>query len=212
MKTVSLSGSVRTSVGKSDAKALRRKGMVPCVIYGGKEQVHFYADERQFTKILKSPLVHVVEIAVEGKKYRTILQDAQFHKITDKIIHADFLEIHEGRPVTVHLPVKTTGQPEGVKMGGQMIVNFRKLKVKGPIEKLPEVIQLNVEHLKIGKSISVSDIKLDGVQILHPGNISVVSVRTTRNVIQEENTQSGTPSPSGEQTAAASAPKPEAKK
>jgi large subunit ribosomal protein L25 len=186
MKKVSLSGSVRTGVGKTDANQLRRRGMVPCVIYGGKEQVRFFADERQFTKLLKSPYVHEVEVDVDGKKYRTILQDAQFHKVNDKLIHADFLELREGRPVTLEIPVKITGQAEGVKAGGILVQNFRKLKVKGIFEKLPEVIEINVENLKIGKSISVSDIHLEGAQILHPGNISVVSVKTTRNVIQEE--------------------------
>jgi large subunit ribosomal protein L25 len=193
MKTVSLSGSVRTGVGKTDANALRRKGLVPCVVYGGKEQVHFFADERQFTKLLKSPLVQIVELDIDGKKYRTILQDAQFHKITDKIIHADFLEFRDDRPVTVQLPVKPVGQAEGVKMGGVMVVNYRKLKVKGLIKDLPEKIEINVENLKIGKSISVADIKIEGVQILHPGNISVVTVKTTRNVIQEEQNTAATP-------------------
>ncbi|MCX8080929.1 MAG: 50S ribosomal protein L25/general stress protein Ctc [Bacteroidia bacterium] len=212
MKTVSLSGSVRTSVGKTDANNLRRKGMVPCVLYGGKEQIHFFADERQFAKLLKTPLVQIVELDVDGKKYRTILQDAQFHKITDRIIHADFLEIHDDKPVTVHLPVKPVGQAEGVKMGGVMVVNFRKLKVKGPINKLPEKIEINVENLKIGKSISVADIKIDGVQILHPGNISVISVRTTRNVVQEEQATAATTTTSAPAAGQATSAKADEKK
>ena len=186
MKTVSLSGSLRTNVGKSDANALRAKGQVPCVIYGAGEQIHFHADERAFKNIIYTPETNMVEINVDGKSYKTVLQEAQFHKVNDKLIHADFLQIVDGKPVTVSLPVKTTGQAEGVKAGGKLNVKLRKLKVKGLINKLPENIELNIETLGIGKSISVGDIKLEGVEILHPKNIAVVSVKTTRNVVAAE--------------------------
>ena len=188
MKTVSLSGSLRTNVGKSDANALRAKGQVPCVIYGAGEQIHFHADERAFKNIIYTPETNMVEINVDGKSYKTVLQEAQFHKVNDKLIHADFLQIVDGKPVTVSLPVKTTGQAEGVKAGGKLNVKLRKLKVKGLINKLPQNIELNIETLSIGKSISVGDIKLDGVEILHPKNIAVVSVKTTRNVVAAEET------------------------
>jgi len=188
MKTVSLSGSLRTNVGKSDANALRAKGQVPCVIYGAGEQIHFHADERAFKNIIYTPETNMVEINVDGKSYKTVLQEAQFHKVNDKLIHADFLQIVDGKPVTVSLPVKTTGQAEGVKAGGKLNVKLRKLKVKGLINKLPQNIELNIETLGIGKSISVGDIKLDGVEILHPKNIAVVSVKTTRNVVAAEET------------------------
>lgn len=188
MKTVSLSGSLRTNVGKSDANALRAKGQVPCVIYGAGEQIHFHADERAFKNIIYTPETNMVEINVDGKSYKTVLQEAQFHKVNDKLIHADFLQIIDGKPVTVSLPVKTTGQAEGVKAGGKLNVKLRKLKVKGLINKLPQNIELNIETLGIGKSISVGDIKLDGVEILHPKNIAVVSVKTTRNVVAAEET------------------------
>lgn len=186
MKTVSLSGSPRANVGKTDANALRNSGRVPCVIYGAGEQIHFSADERHFKSIIFTPETNLVEVEVEGKKFRTVLQEAQYHKINDKLIHADFLLVQDDKPVTVHLPVKTIGQAQGVKDGGKMTVKLRKLKVKGLINKLPESIDLNVEKLVIGKSISAGDINIDGITILHPKNISVVGVATTRAAVVVE--------------------------
>ncbi len=186
MKTVSLSGSLRANVGKTDANALRAKGLVPCVIYGGKDQTHFYADHRAFKEIIYTPDTNLVSIELEGgKNFKAVLQEAQFHKINDKLIHADFLEVNETKPVTVQIPVKAIGQAEGVKDGGKMSIKMRKLKVKGLISKLPARIELNVEKLTIGKSISVGDIKIDGLTILHPKNISVISVNVTRAVVEE---------------------------
>lgn len=193
MKTVTLSGSPRANVGKTDATALRNKGFVPCVIYGGKEQVHFYADQREFKNVIYTPDTNLVEVTLGDKKYRTILQEAQFHKISDTLIHADFLEVTDSKPITVQLPVKITGaQPEGVKNGGILIQNMRKLKVNGLISKMPQRIELNAEKLDIGKSISAGEIKLDGITILHPNNISVVSVQTTRSVVEETTTAAST--------------------
>jgi large subunit ribosomal protein L25 len=186
MKTVSLSGSPRANVGKSDANALRAKGQVPCVIYGSGEQIHFSADERAFKDIIFTPETNIVDIAVDGKNYRTVLQESQYHKVTDKLIHADFLQIVDSKPVTVHLPVKTVGQAEGVKDGGKLYVRLRKLKVKGLINKLPQRVELNIEKLSIGKSIAAGDINIDGVTVLHPKNVSVVSVQVTRQVAVEE--------------------------
>lgn len=185
MKTVKLSGSSRANVGKTDANALRAKGMVPCVIYGGKDQTHFYADIRAFKDIIFTPDTNMVNITVDDKSYNAVLQEAQYHKINDKLIHADFLEVIDGKPVTVQIPVKTVGMAEGVKDGGRLNIKMRKLKVKGLINKLPARIELNIEKLTIGKSIAVGDIKIEGVTILHPKNISVVSVQVTREVVEE---------------------------
>ncbi len=186
MKTVSLSGSLRANVGKSDANALRAKGQVPCVIYGNGEQIHFSADERAFKDVIYTPETNIVDINLDGKSYKTVLQESQYHKITDKLIHADFLQIVDGKPVTVQLPVKTVGQSEGVKDGGKLYVRLRKLKVRGLINKLPQRVELNIEKLTIGKSIAAGDINIDGVTVLHPKNVSVVSVQVTRQVAVEE--------------------------
>lgn len=180
MKTVSLSGSPRANVGKTDAAALRAGGRVPCVIYGGGEQIHFSADIRHFKNIIFTPETNLVNIEIEGKNYRTVLQEAQYHKITDALIHADFLLVHDDKPVTVKLPVKTIGQAEGVKAGGKLNIKLRKLKVRGLVSKLPETIDINIEKLAIGKAISAGEINIEGITLLHPNNISVVSVDTTR--------------------------------
>jgi large subunit ribosomal protein L25 len=209
MKTVSLSGSLRANVGKTDANALRAKGMVPCVIYGGKEQTHFYADTRAFKDIIYTPDTNLVSIKLEdGKSFKAVLQEAQFHKINDRLIHADFLEVIDGKPVTVQIPVKTIGQAQGVKDGGRLNIKMRKLKVKGLIDKLPERIELNIENLGIGKSIAAGDINIDGVTVLHPKNISVVSVNITRDVVQEETAAPVTTATPAATTAAATTPPP----
>jgi large subunit ribosomal protein L25 len=186
MKTVSLSGSPRANVGKTDAAAIRAQGRVPCVIYGAGEQIHFSADIRDFKNIIYTPDTNLVEVDVDGKKYRTVLQEAQFHRITDNLIHADFLQVTDDKPVTVKLPVKTLGQAEGVKAGGKLNIKMRKLKVRGLIGKLPEFVEINVDKLAIGKAITAGDIHIEGVTVLHPANISVVSVDTTRAAAQSE--------------------------
>ena len=186
MKAVQLSGSPRASVGKVDAKAVREKGFVPCVIYGGKEQIHFQADERAFKPIIFTPNAHIVEVNLDGKVYRTVLQEAQYHKITDRLIHADFLEIVDGKPITMQIPVKTVGTSEGVRAGGKLTVKLRKLKARGLANKLPDTIDINIEKLTIGKSVTVGEINIDGVELLNAKNVSVVSVNTTRAVAQAE--------------------------
>lgn len=185
MKTVTLSGSTRANVGKVGAKELRAKGHVPCVIYGGKEQYHFHADERAFKPVIFTPNAHIVEINLEGKVYKTILQDAQYHKINDKLIHADFLEILDGQPITVNVPIVLTGQSEGVKKGGKLVLKQRKLKVRGLANDLPDTIVLSIDKLDIGSSISVGDIDIKGAVLLNAKNVSVVSVQTTRAVVAE---------------------------
>jgi large subunit ribosomal protein L25 len=219
MKTVSLSGSPRANVGKTDAAATRAQGRVPCVIYGAGDQIHFSADIRDFKEIIFTPETNIVEVDVDGKKYRTVLQEAQFHRISDKIIHADFLQVTEDKPVTVKLPVKPIGQAEGVKAGGKLNIKLRKLKVRGLISKLPETIDLNVDKLAIGKAISVGEINIEGITILHPSNISVISVDTTRVVATTEvegapaaTTAAATPAAPAKTAAPAAAAKAPAKK
>ncbi len=204
MKSVTLSGSPRANVGKTDANMLRAKGMVPCVIYGAGEQIHFSADIRHFKNIIFTPETHIVNVEVDGKTYRTVLQEAQYHKINDKLIHADFLQITDNKPVTVQLPVKTVGTSEGVRAGGKLNVKLRKLKVRGLINKLPEAIELDITKLAIGKSISAGDINIDGLTLLHPKNISIVSVDTTRAVAAEP--EAAAPAAAAKTAAAPAAP------
>jgi large subunit ribosomal protein L25 len=187
MKSVQLSGSLRANVGKVNAKAVREKGNVPCVIYGGKEQIHFEADIRAFKPVIFTPNAHIVEIDLDGKVYKTVLQEAQYHKINDKLIHADFLEIQEGKPVTANIPVVITGQSDGVKKGGKLVLKMRKLKARGIAATLPDTIEIDITKLDIGDSISVGDINVKDTVLLNAKNVSVVSVTTTRAVAAEAN-------------------------
>lgn len=187
MKSVQLSGSLRANVGKVNAKAVREKGNVPCVIYGGKEQIHFEADIRAFKPVIFTPNAHIVEIDLGGKVYKTVLQEAQYHKINDKLIHADFLEIQDGKPVTANIPIVITGQSDGVKKGGKLVLKMRKLKVRGIAATLPDTISIDITKLDIGDSVAVGDIVVEGATLLNAKNVSVVSVTTTRAVAATEN-------------------------
>lgn len=187
MKSVTLSGSLRANVGKVNAKAVREKGNVPCVIYGGTEQIHFEADIRAFKPVIFTPNAHIVEIDLDGKVYKTVLQEAQYHKINDKLIHADFLQIMDGKPVTANIPVVISGQSEGVKKGGKLVLKMRKLKVRGIADKLPDTIEIDITKLNIGDSVAVGDISVEGATLLNAKNVSVVSVTTTRAVAAETN-------------------------
>ncbi|MEO8761926.1 MAG: 50S ribosomal protein L25/general stress protein Ctc [Bacteroidia bacterium] len=210
MKVVTLSGSPRANVGKVNATSLRNTGKVPCVLYGGKDQTHFSADETAFRHIIYTPEICFIEIDINGKKTQAILQEAQYHKLTDKLLHVDFLEITEGKAVTMNVPVKLHGQSEGVKAGGKLNFKQRMLKVKGMANKLPGQIDLNIETLGLGKTIAVGDIKIDGVEILNPKNISVVGVAMSRNVVEEP--KAAAPAAKAAAPAAAAAAKPAAKK
>lgn len=216
MKIVSLSGSPRANVGKKDANQLRRKGQVPCVLYGGKEQVHFYADARAFKHIIYTPEVCFVDIDLAGKKTQAMLQEAQFHKVNDSLLHVDFLEIVPGKDVIIGIPVKLHGQPEGVKAGGRLVLSHRKVKVKGPAEKIPAVLDLNIEKLNIGQSIAFGEVKIAGCEVLGAKDSAIVSVNVTRAVEEETPaaaaaTTEGAAAPAADGAAKTEAPKADAK-
>jgi large subunit ribosomal protein L25 len=180
MKSVSISGSPRANVGKKDATALRNAKQVPCVLYGGKEQVHFAVLAADFKDLIYTPHVHTVEIDVAGKKFNAIMQEAQFHKVNDSLLHVDFLEIIAGKPVTMNIPVKTTGTSPGVRAGGKLVKKLKTLKVRGLVEKMPDTIDLAIDSLEIGQGVRVADIKIDGLTMLNAANVTVVGVQTTR--------------------------------
>ena len=185
MKTVSLSGSLRENVGKKDAKKNRREGKVPCVLYGGKEQLHFQMEERTFTNIVFTPEVYILKISIDGKEYSAILQDIQYHPVTDIILHADFLEILPGKNISIGVPLKLKGTSVGVLQGGKLIQKLRKIRVKGLIDDLPEIIEIDITELGIGDSTKIRDLELDKLELLDPANSVIVRVRTAR-VIEEE--------------------------
>lgn len=185
MKTIQISGSARTEKGKKGANDLRRKGHVPCVVYGGKEVIHFSAPEPAFKNLVYTPDALKVEIDVEGKKFNAIMQDIQFNKVSDKIQHIDFIELVPGKSVVMSLPVKTTGTAPGVREGGKLLKKMRTVKVKGAIEKIPGEVSLSIDKMQIGDSIRVGDIKIDGLEMLDKNNMTVIAVRVTRAVEEE---------------------------
>lgn len=187
MNSVSLSGSLRENVGKKDAKALRRNGQVPCVIYGNNiEQVKFFTDARSFKKILYTPETLIIDFEINGKVYHTILQDIQYHPVTDEVLHADFLDVNEENPITVALPVRTTGTCPGVMRGGRMNMNISKLKVRGFVNDLPDSVIIDVTKLQMNQAIKVKDLDLEKITILVPANTIIVDVRAPRNAAVAE--------------------------
>ena len=180
MKKVSLSGSLRENVGKKDAKKQRRSGNVPCVLYGGKEQVHFVLDQLSFGEIVFTPHAYLVELNIDGKMYNAVLQDVQYHPVSDSALHADFLEVTEGKPVITALPIRLKGNSPGVMAGGKLQLKLRKMKVKGLIENLPEEITIDISKLKIAESIKVKAVQLANVEFLDVPNSVVVMVKAGR--------------------------------
>ena len=185
MKTVSISGSPRANVGKKDAKALRAGGNVPCTLYGGKDQVNFYAAYNDFRHVVYTPDVNKVMVNVDGKQYETLLQEIQFHPVTDKILHIDFLQLFPDKPVIIDIPVVITGSSAGVKAGGKMAVITRKLKIKALPAHLPDVISVDISNLEIGQSTRVGDLNMENVQFLDTPNRVIVAIQMTRAVIEE---------------------------
>jgi large subunit ribosomal protein L25 len=185
MKTVSISGSPRANVGKKDAKALRREGNVPCVLYGGKEQVAFYAQEKAFKSLVYTPDVHLVNLDIAGKKVNAVMQEIQFNPVNDRLQHIDFLEVVPGKPVMIEIPIVFSGTPVGVREGGKLLRKMRTIKTKGLIEKMPQTITLDVANMAIGDSIRVTDLKYDGLTFMAEPNVTIVAVRVTRNVVEE---------------------------
>lgn len=190
MKSVSLSGSRRENVGKKDAKSLRNKGLIPAVIYGGKEQMFFSISEKDFDKIYFSPEVFAIDLNIDGIQKTATIQEVQIHPTKDEPIHVDFLEVIEGKPITVELPVMITGTSPGVLRGGKLTKKARKLRVSGLLKDFPENIVVDISKLNVGDAIRVKDIKKEGLTMLDiPSNI-VVTVRTARGLAEEEETAS----------------------
>ena len=191
MKSVSISGSLRENVGKKDAKAQRGQGMIPCVIYGGKEQKIFVVEERQFQKLLYTPEVQYVELNIDGAAYTAIVQDSQYHPITDKLLHVDFLEVVDGKPITIEIPFKLTGTSPGVLKGGFLKKRVRKLKVRGLLANVPECITADISNMELNDVIKVSDIQVENLTIVDNANKVLAAVLPTRNVVATEETEEG---------------------
>ncbi|MBQ0112457.1 MAG: 50S ribosomal protein L25/general stress protein Ctc [Bacteroidales bacterium] len=184
MKTVSMSGSARQNVGKKDTKALRREGCVPCVLYGGsEEQIMFSVPEKDFIPLLFTPDTHYVKINIDGKEHNAILQDIQYHPVSDKVLHADFLRIFDDKAITISVPVKTTGTAPGVLQGGKLNVKMRKVKINGLPNNIPQIVEVDISKLGLSQSVKIADIQIPDVTLMEVANSVVVTVKATRNSV-----------------------------
>lgn len=181
MKIFELSGKVRTGRSKAAVKSLRNNGEIPCVLYGNKvENVHFSVTDRDVKGLIYTPNSYIVSISIDGNKHLSVLKDIQFHPVTDKILHIDFLAADESSPVTIHVPIAIEGVSEGVKAGGKLMVPTRKLCIKGMMKDLPDSLPIDISELKLGKSIMAGELQYPNIQILTQKSAIVCSVKTTR--------------------------------
>ena len=180
MKQVSLSGSPRENVGRKGAEELRRNGRIPGVIYGGQSQVPFSVSRNDWDKIVARPDTLQINIEVAGKTFSTIIQEQQQNPVTDLVTHVDLLELTPGKEVRTTLPVRTVGVSEGVRSGGKLMINYRKVRISGKPEAIPDEIIVDISAMKIGDMIRVRDIKLDGCKVLEADASAIVSVQQTR--------------------------------
>ena len=191
MKKAQLSGSLRANVGKKDAAAQRVAGMVPCVIYGSGEQTHFSVRSVDVQKIIFSPDVFQVEIDIDGTKKLAIIQDLQMHPVRDTPMHVDFLELADDKPVKVSLPLRSTGAAIGVLNGGKLRQPYRKLRMLGLPSALPEAVTIDITDLKIGDSIRISDLDVEGIEFLEPANAVILAVKMARGASEDDEEEEG---------------------
>ena len=186
MKTITIEGQLRTGFGKSATRQLRSQEMVPGVIYGGAQEINFYAPAPAFKKLVYTPSFQIAEVKVDGKTYRTILKDLQFDKVDDSLIHVDFLELVDDKKVIANMPLKFTGASKGVKDGGKLVIKIKTLKVKTYPKYLKEHIEVAIDNLEVNGNIRVEDVVVENYEIMNSPRIPVASVVMTRQLKQEE--------------------------
>jgi large subunit ribosomal protein L25 len=180
MKSITIKGSERESVGKVATKALRNAGAVPCVLYGGNQAVHFSADAAAFKNLVYTPNAHTVVIELEGKSFNAVLQDIQVHPVSDKILHIDFFQIHDDKEITIEVPVKIIGNSKGVMAGGDLRLNNRKLKVRALPKNLPDFVEADITPLDMGNKLYVTKVSTPNFKIMHPDNTVICQVKISR--------------------------------
>jgi large subunit ribosomal protein L25 len=186
MKAIEIIGYKRANLGKGDAKRLRDESNVPCVLYGGEQQIHFYAPMILFRPLIYTEDAHFVNLNIEGTEYRCILQDVQYHPVSDIILHADFLELHEGKPIKMMIPVHFVCRAIWVQKGGKILVNERKLIVKALPKDMPESIEINIAKMDLGDTVKVKEVKIENFEILNSPNVTIASVNVPRVTISVE--------------------------
>ncbi|WP_452230842.1 MULTISPECIES: 50S ribosomal protein L25/general stress protein Ctc [unclassified Lacinutrix] len=192
MKSITINGSQRESVGKKATKALRNAGQVPCVLYGGDKPVHFSAPELAFSKLVYTPNAHTVVIELtDGTTLNAVLQDIQFHPVTDRILHVDFYQLFDDKEIALNIPVELVGNSKGVKNGGVLRKNNRKLRVKALPANLPDLIEIDITNLKIGDKVSVADLNQEKYTLLHSDNTVVCQIKTSRTAVVDDEDEEG---------------------
>jgi large subunit ribosomal protein L25 len=186
MKTITIEGQLRTEFGKAATRQLRSEEKVPAVIYGGAKEINFSAPASAFKSIIYTPDFMLAEINVDGNSYKCVLKDIQFGKVTDDLIHVDFLELVSDKKISVNIPLKFTGTPAGVKEGGKLVVKMKSLKVKTLPENLKENIEMDLSDLQLNENVRVQDVKAKDMEILNSPRIPIASVTMTRQLKQEE--------------------------
>jgi large subunit ribosomal protein L25 len=191
MKSVALSGNKRAERGTSNANILRKEEKVPAVIYGGKENIHFTVNEVKFNKIINTPEVYFIDLDIDGTKAKAIIKDVQFHPVTDRVLHIDFLEVDENKALTIKIPVKITGRSKGVANGGTLKTPKNILAINGLPSAIPENIEIDITELKIGQSIKVGDLDFPGLTFLGADNAVVVGVKMSRTAVTDDEDEEG---------------------
>ena len=187
MKSITINGSLRESVGKKATKALRNAGQVPCVLYGGDKPVHFTAEELAFSKLVYTPNAHTVVITLaSGESFNAIMQDIQFHPVTDNILHVDFYQLFDDKEISMDIPVTFIGNSRGVKNGGVLRKNKRSLRVKALPANLPDFIEADITPLKIGGKLYITTLENEAYKFMHPDNTVVCQVRRSRAAIIDD--------------------------
>ncbi|MCB0503108.1 MAG: 50S ribosomal protein L25/general stress protein Ctc [Bacteroidetes bacterium] len=199
METIAIEGNVRSDIGKKATKALRKQDAIPCELYGGEENIHFSADRKAVKDIIYTPNFYVAELNIEGKTHKAIVKDIQFHPITDAILHIDFQELVPGTVIRTEVPVRAVGTAEGVKTGGKLLINVRKLIVKTTPENLKDKIEINVSKLKLGQSFKVRDIGETGMQIMNAPGIPIAAVEIPRSLRSAGSLDTGSDEEEGEE-------------
>jgi large subunit ribosomal protein L25 len=189
MKTIEINGSFRKELGKKSSKELRKANNVPCVLYGGKENIHFFSHENNFTKLIFTPDAHLVMLNVEGKTYRAVIKDIQFHPVSDKIIHIDFTEVFDDKPIVIGIPIEVHGDSAGVKAGGKLRIRMRSLMVKGFANDIPEILPIDITELKIHDSVKVCDLTYDKIELVDQKKSMVLTIATSRVAQKSDETE-----------------------
>jgi len=180
MKTLEVKAVKRAEFGKKAAKAFRREGLIPCVIYGGSEEIAFTVDAKEIKPLIYTPNSYIVELNFDGKIEKAVMREVQFHPVREQILNIDFYRVQEGKPVAISIPVRLSGTAEGVKIGGKLALSARKLMVKAMVDQLPDEIVVDVTPLQVGQTIFVGDLKQENVTFVTPATTAVCAVRVTR--------------------------------